>query len=299
MDEPKLLSRKGFLAGNLTASNLFLGRGYSFSEALFFIQKGVEMDEFREFTERYCFNQKLVGATGVEMEWFLEDLDGVIVPHSQKILALTATNNVLFHQWTPELSACQIEFHTLPCKNTHQLETEIRKGRTLTRGFANNCKLVLSDCEIAPPDISTEVYPLERYNTIAASMSSDVLRAACSVAGTHIHKGMPSLEEAVRTCSLVSKYIDSLIQFGDHSNGRRMEIYGIVAPHWRTPQYRSVEHYFEIAKEQGFASDPTKCWHIARINPTHGTLEVRTFGVAKETEEILLWNSLIDHILAR
>ena len=126
-----------------------------------------------------------------------------------------------------------------------------------------------------PPDI----YPVKRYIEITETVSQEKLAAARRVAGVHIHVSFPSLDCAIKYYNIFRNYFDHLCALGDHSGGERLRLYKVMAENWHTPLIKDKEHFFSLAKEQGFAEDPRKCYWLIRLSP-HGTIEFRMFDIA-------------------
>ena len=142
--------------------------------------------------------------------------------------------------------------------------------------------------EVGPEDMSLAVYPDPRYQRISATLSREVLSAACRVIGTHVHIGMPDHEVALKVYNSVVEKVDELCEIGDGSSGRRLDLYRLMAPQWRPMRYDSWENFFEVAQEENFSEDPRHCWTLIRISP-HGTIEFRMFGSTDSLEKIIDW----------
>jgi len=153
---------------------------------------------------------------------------------------------------------------------------------------ARSIGLRLQAMETAPSNMSLEIYPDPRYLRIASSIPRRMLRAACRVAGTHVHVGVPSIETALALSNSLREQMSDLIDMGDGSQGKRIALYKKMARNWDPPHYDSPEHYFEVASSQGFAANPRDCWHLIRINPK-GTVECRMFGATPFVDETLYW----------
>ena len=135
-----------------------------------------------------------------------------------------------------------------------------------------------------------DVYPdpSGRYQVITKDMPEEKLRAACRVAGTHIHIGMGSQEKAIRAYNNALRHLDHLCKLGDKSKGERLSIYKIMAPNFKPPVYDSWKDYEVYAKEHGFIDSPRNCWHLIRIS-IHGTIEFRMFGATPDIHEVIQW----------
>lgn len=166
---------------------------------------------------------------------------------------------------------------------TVHYESELRqaeKNLDFSRSFIN----------VAPGDMPLDVYPdpTGRYQKIIAGMPRKVLLAACRIIGTHIHIGMPDHDTALRVYNRVISHTRQLSNLGDKSNGRRLEIYKIMAPNPDPPIYKTWEEFYQEAVSNGFASDPRSCWALIRIS-VHGTIEFRMFGGTDDIDLIAAW----------
>lgn len=221
---------------------------------------------------------------GVERECFLTQ-NGSIVPISPQVLPLLPNDG----HFGFELSACQLEERIGPCHLldvpaaflANEKET-IEAERSL--GFSRLY------CEVAPDDMPLDVFPdpTGRYQKITKNMPKEVLLSACQVAATHIHVGMPDHHTALEVYNKVITHLDQLCLWGDHSNGRRLEIYRNMAPDYLPLPYASWEAFHEEAMIKGFVNDPRKCWHLIRLS-IHGTIEFRMFGTTDDKNQILAW----------
>jgi gamma-glutamyl:cysteine ligase YbdK (ATP-grasp superfamily) len=252
------------------------------------------MSEFEEFVGRFDFNPKYRGYVGVEREMFLVDEQGQPVPKSPQFLALANGDS----SWTYELSACQIEHRTprLP-SGGRLLLFALNHGEAVGTGLAAQIGCRLAHLEVAQEGMPLDVYPHdERYAEIKTRLENGKLSAACRVAGTHIHFGMGSLEEAIDRYNRVIPYIDRLVELGDHSSGRRLELYGKVAGRNYPAPYRSADHFYQQAVMRNFDQNPRNCWDLVRIS-RHGTVEIRVFGVTSDNRKILEWEAITRSIL--
>ena len=144
--------------------------------------------------------------------------------------------------------------------------------------------------ELASEDMPFDIYPdpTGRYQRITANMPAEILHAACRVAATHIHVGMPDLATAVRVYNNVVTHTDELIMSGDGSSGKRMKLYSIMAPRYRPEPLASESEFYERACTHGFVNDPRTCWTLIRIS-IHGTIEFRMFGATDSIDRIVGW----------
>lgn len=240
--------------------------------------------DLQTFLDKFTFNQDLIGAHGVEREYFLKDGGRLPVPEAVRFL-----KEIDDPSWTYELSACQVEHRTRPHLTLSDLEVELAKSQGQGQRAAVRLGLQLVSLEVAPADMPLDIYPHDpRYAAIAAKLPVEVLRAANQVAGVHIHRGVRNIDDAIRVHNIVAKHVERFKLLGDHSNGERITLYQRMAKWATPPHYQSPEHFFAIANEQGFAESPKSCYHWVRISP-YGTVELRMFGMTDSPAEIIGW----------
>ncbi len=238
----------------------------------------------QSFLEQFHFDPSLRRYIGVEREFFLYDpTTAMPVPRSPAFL-----REVDDPAWTYELSACQVEHRTTPATTAESILEHLRTGTDAGMRHARTISCTLRALEVAPVAMPLDVYPDARYLALRQHLPTDVLVAACRVAGTHIHIGMGSIEEAIAVSNVLRPHIDTLAALGDHSGGERLRLYRTMSKTWEPPQYETPEHFFTVAIMRGFADNPRNCYDAIRIS-THGTVEVRVFGMTDDAEETLSW----------
>lgn len=240
-----------------------------------------------QFASQFHFNPEKELLIGIEREAFIFS-EGGIKPISKKILTEIASHNPRHQIFAPELSACQIEMKYGPFQE-QDLDIGIDKAEDERRQIEKNLGIQLVFDDVAY-GISLDVYPDEagRYQSIADNMPIKKLEAACSVAGTHIHIGLPSIECALSVYGKLIKHTDELKRMGDKSNGKRLDIYSKAAGNSDPKPLDNMTEWVDDAKQKGYYDDPRKCWYFIRIS-VHGTIEFRMFSSTPDTEEIKRW----------
>ncbi len=244
------------------------------------------MSTFAEFWERFKFNPQKSLMTGIERECILLDGKGKISPLSPKILNhLGSQNGKLGY----ELSACQLECRIGPCWLS-ELKEELLENEAIVREAERCLGFSRSFYEVAPDDMPLDIYPdpTGRYQRIVKNLPRRILLAACQIIATHVHIGMPDHLTALRVYNAVIPFLPELCQIGDHSSGKRLEIYKIMAPKYIPPPYNNWEDYYDLSVKDGFTNDPRSCWHLIRIS-VHGTIEFRMFGATDDQDKIVFW----------
>ncbi len=250
------------------------------------------------------FRPELTGCLGLEQEFFLMDA-GHVEPHDpwgmgHLVRATTPVprspaflGQITDPRWTYELSACQVECRTNPYSSVSDVMADLRENHVIGMAAADAINCVLACDEVAPWWMPLDVYPHDaRYAQIARVLSRQKLRAACRVAGIHVHYGCRDIYHALRVHAVLTTHLDVLKKIGDHSRGKRLALYAGMAPQHQPPVYESIEHFSQVAEAQGFAENMRNCWHLVRIS-RHGTVEVRCFGNTNNLDEISSFVSIV------
>lgn len=252
--------------------------------------------ELRQFLAQFNFRSDMRGCIGIERERFLATPQGIVVPRAQEFL-----ERIDDPLWTYELSACQVEDRTRPRRTSLGVWLELLRNDRKAKRIAEAMGVQLLSLDVGPRDMPLDVYPTPRYQEIVARISPEQLRAACWVAGVHVHVGMDSIEDAIRFYNACRERLEFLCTLGDHSHGERLRLYKTMAEKWEPPKIENAEHFFEIAREQGFHENLRGCYWLIRISG-HGTVELRMFGSTKSRMQILnyvqhVWSTLISSTL--
>ncbi len=254
------------------------------------------------FLDKFAFCDTNSGMYGVEREFFLVDwLMGKPVPLAASFLREVGKFSSCPDAWTCELTACQVKHRSRPHninvpEGIFKLHNDLFTANQEAIKTALSIGYKISDMPVAPADMHPRTYPDARYDKIVARISPDVLFAACRVAGMHIHVGASSMKNALHIYNRLVSNIDRLMMAGDGCSGERLKLYCMMAPNWRPPPYRSVNHFENVANDQGFAENPRDCWHLIRIS-VHGTVELRMFDTSLNTGKIQNRVSLVQRML--
>lgn len=244
------------------------------------------MKSFEEFLQQFKFDPEKNLMIGVERECHLKNMEGVVAPLAMKVLKYLGTENEHFGY---ELSACQLEWRIGPCLLS-ELKQGLIKDEIVLKEAEKEIGFTRSFVEVAQDDMPLDVYPdpTGRYRRIVRSLPTHILLAACQIIATHVHIGMPDYQTALRVYSSVISHIDELSQLGDNSDGKRLEIYKIMASNCIPPCYNNWKDFYDLSIENGFTEDPRSCWHLIRIS-VHGTIEFRMFGATTDLDKIVSW----------
>ena len=237
-----------------------------------------------------------VRRVGVERESFLYH-DDRPDPNAQEFLLRMGTHTDHGSSWTHELSACQVEHRTEPHASLTSLRDNLIEGSRDANLIASSMNREVRWIEVAPADMTLQVYPDPRYAQIAESLGEDRLRAACRVAGIHVHVECFGLEDAIRVYGALRTNLAKLTRLGDHSKGERMCLYGTVVNNLHTPPHvESSEHLYYLACQAGWGTNLRSCWWTLRLS-RHGTVEVRVFGTTDDVDEVMGYVEAVQSIL--
>lgn len=249
--------------------------------------------------QKIVFNPELVGCWGIEQEFLICKFDGSLSPPPKPLarqFLRTISNFKDPGDWTEELSACQVEYRTKPYIIIDNVINDLRRGYMEGCHAGQEIGHTLHALEVGPEDVPLDVYDSERYRRLESIFTQDQLRAACRCLGVHIHYGCKDIEHAIDVYNRCAKNLDELCKIGDGSRGERIRLYKQVAKHWYPPNYSSVNEFEQIAEEQGFADDPSNCYHLIRIS-RHGTVECRMFGNTNCLGRIRSWIERLHQII--
>ena len=236
-----------------------------------------------KFLNEYGFVPEYTLKISIEREYFIGDRDGNIKASGPKLVKWINDPD----QYDTDLPACQLESRII-LADINNVEQKLWGQERALRDFGVKYSFTRIFDEVGPEDIPLDVTPKKRYLDIAKDLTDDELRSGCRVIGTHVHIGMPDFETALVVYNHVIQYLDELCEMGDGSNGERLRLYKEMAPNYMPPKYDSLRDFYSTAVEQGFAKDPTKCWHLIRIHP-NGTIEFRMFGSTQNVGKVASW----------
>lgn len=240
-----------------------------------------------------CGNRRV----GVEREFFIFHEDRPD-PNAQEFLYRMGTHTDEGDRWTCELSACQVEHRTAPHNTLKALREDLERGSKEGHVIAGFMGRGMRGIEVAPADMTLQVYPDPRYTEIAKSLGDDRLRAACRVAGVHVHIECFGLEDAIRVYEALRQNLPKLARLGDHSDGERLRLYGVVVNNLHTPpRVQSPEHLYHLACQAGWGTNLRSCWWTLRFS-RHGTVEVRIFGATDSVDEVMSYVEAVQATIA-
>lgn len=229
---------------------------------------------------------------GIERERFIQNAQGQIVPAIGTLLPLVKQiakdGGLSEDRFSFELFAGQIEDRTPPADNLAEVRSALVQNDVLLSEAAERCGFTFDHSEFMDPEriVSLEVNPFDaRHQNIWGMIPMERKIAASIVAAVHVHISVVESEVAQWLNSCRLDVIERLIALGDHSGGRRISSYRVMAETDGVPptfsDFSEVMAY--IAKKGG----ERDVWDLVRYKPTTGTIEFRMFGATGNVDEVL------------
>lgn len=240
------------------------------------------------FFQKFNYDSEKTLYVGIERESFTTR-DGRILPIVPKILPLIEIDQPRFQSFGYELSACQLEMRYGPY-HISEVNSGLLSATVELNDFEKQLNFSCYFADTAGQEIPLDIYPdpTGRYAKIVASLSNDILHAACYIAGTHVHIGMPNANDALRVYNNLGKHVHELIEMGDNSNGERINYYKLMSSNLEPTPHENIDSWVQHAIDNGYYDDPRKNWTLIRLS-IHGTIEFRMFGSTPDISKIIHW----------
>ena len=243
------------------------------------IQSNAHVDAF---LSQITFRPEWTGYISCEREFFITE-DGVIVPRAHEIIPAINQPDV----FTNELSDCQFEYNAGPV-TIDKLREAIIEREEACRRYEEEHGFKLASIEVAPENMSRDIYPAKRYEGISERVPADVLLGMLRIAGTHFHVGVSGPEMALRVYNSLVRKLSRFNMLGDNSNGERLRIYRDIVPVWEPVECASLEEYASLLVVDGEIIALGDDYRLVKITH-HGTVEVRGFGAPEDLDELTSW----------
>lgn len=236
------------------------------------------------FMKKFRFNSQKVLTVGCERELFLTNSRQEIQP-----LAVDALKKLGSDGFSYELSECQLEMHIGPVQIYDFEQASLEKYLSI-RELLSTIGIGTKFITVAPSNMPLNIYPdpTGRYQIITEKMPREILSAACRVAGTHFHIGMPDYDTALKVYNRVLEHYDKLCDEGNLTQGERMQLYHQMAKDYKPRHYGDWDDLYTYYHQCGYDFDPRKCWHLIRIS-VNGTIEFRMFDNTENLDQVTQW----------
>lgn len=197
----------------------------------------------------------------------------------------------------PELPVHQIELVTAIAADVEELRASLDRLDTRVQRQARKLNLWPLSTPMPPVEITeemVEVFPKPRYQRHKERIPAHTLKHAW-IAGTHIHLGVRSWEEAITTFNHMQVFMPVLMAVSVRDDRRFAEYRSLMTKLEQKifpPLLSSYEQFEMLAEAQGFADDPGSCWWLMRLNP-QGTVELRFFDAQENSEHVVQLAALV------
>ncbi|MBI3337099.1 MAG: hypothetical protein HY005_00545 [Candidatus Staskawiczbacteria bacterium] len=210
---------------------------------------------------------------------------GILLPKVHEEAKRISLSEELF---TYELFAGQIEDKTLPCNSLLSLKDALITNDQIMRKVASKHGLGFDFSELVEENriSSLEVNPFsKRHQNLWYSISPERRLAASVVAAVHVHLAIPE-SHVVKILNICRrKVIGKLTKIGDHSDGKRINAYTIMAKTDGVPPLFS--NFKEVLEYINVKGGEKNVWDLVRFKPSTRTIEFRMFGTTESIEEII------------
>ena len=235
------------------------------------------------FFKQFNFTPSFEGYVGLELELYIVDHYGNFMPiKASEIL------HEIQHQYTHllpyvsyEIGEVQLELvfpEPIPKNNAAcAVDTLLDVLQEIETLF--NIQLVALPS--APRTIPLDIFPTERYLDMTKDWSDDKKYCAIGTTGLHVHIGMSTLCQAIRTHNTGLEILPSLLALYQQDQGRQhiMEKMGSYI----TPEVIiSGNHLYQQAQKAAVLDDYSGLYTLVRISAKHGTVEFRLGDSTKD-----------------
>jgi glutamate---cysteine ligase / carboxylate-amine ligase len=243
---------------------------------------------------------------GVEEELLLVDLnDHVLAPVAPEIIEVLSPDKT----FRPELRAAQIEAVTPVCATVGEVESHLIDVRSRLEEAASEVARVL-----AAPVFPGSAYPgpataQRRYLEILldAPWASNSLLTC----GMHVHVAVGDADRAVALHDRLRSYLPLLGALAANSPiydgvdaavaSTRAHLNQSLARFGSPPAFGSWKNFAAFIRwgaAGGVIADPSYHWYGLRLNPLHGTVEVRVFDVQTDVSRTAALTALTQSLAA-
>lgn len=236
---------------------------------------------------------------GIEEELLLVDADTLLLaPVAADVLARMAADGSAGH----EIYAATIELRSNPSTTARAAVEDLMRLRE--RAWVAGATLLGAGIHPDGADGDAPRVELERYREVDAALRGLVRRTPeCAL---HVHVGMPDLEAAVRALNGLRARLPLLQALAAASPlwfGRDSGLASSRAALVRSYPGRGIPRRFRDAADwretvsrtlaAAELDDPTFLWWDVRINPRHGTVEVRELDAQSSLDTVAALAALI------
>jgi carboxylate-amine ligase len=248
---------------------------------------------------------------GVEEELLLVQPDSSApAPVAPDVLRLRTGDS----RFAPELRCAQIELVSPVCVSPSDAEREIRAARAdLARAAAGRARPLAVGAHPTAPHPGP-VFDLPRYHAVLAE--APLAASEMLTCGMHVHVGAGDPTASLAVYDGLRSVLPVLVALGANSPFHRGADSGVASIRARLastlprsgvpPAFRcwdEYEAYLRWGAADALIADASYHWHDLRLNPRHGTVELRAFDVQTDPADagalVALTQALASLFLAR
>jgi carboxylate-amine ligase len=242
---------------------------------------------------------------GVELEFQVLDQESLdLVPRAEKVFASLLPD--LQDKVAREFLQSIFEIHTDICRNTGEVEADLRQSISLAEHAADACSCFLFAAGIHPfaSPSAQRVTDDDRYQRIMDDLQY-VGRQFISQ-GLHVHVGMPDRETAILVTDIIQGYLPLLLALSACSPYFAGEDTGFSS--FRTKLFEALplagipdflgswqayETEVRTLHQAGIITQLRDLWWDARPSPYFGTVEIRICDMPCKFKDIMTLTALV------
>jgi glutamate---cysteine ligase / carboxylate-amine ligase len=248
---------------------------------------------------------------GVEEEFLLVEVDGSDLVYMGPDLASALAPEARF---TPELRAAQIETQTPVCRTAADARAELTLARaTLARGALGVARPLAAPVNPASTATGPATAKVRYLDVLAGAPWA---RSAFLACGMHVHVAVANADRAVAVHDALRSYLPLLGALAANSPVYGGADAGVASarehlkqlmPRFGAPpsfgSWQSFERFASWGAAGRVIADPSYQWYDLRLNPRHGTIEMRVFDVQTDVDYaaalVALTQSLVSWLASR
>ncbi|SEK45014.1 carboxylate-amine ligase [Roseovarius azorensis] len=236
---------------------------------------------------------------GIEEEYLLVDLDSLALANAPEAL-MTACQQDLQDQVSPEFLNCQIEIGTCVCRTVAEARDDLRRLRsTVARhAKAHNLAPIAASCHPFSDWRSQTHTDKERYNHLQHDLAGVVRRML--ICGMHVHVGIGLPDRRVDLMNQLGYFLPHMLALSCSSPFWQGQDTGLACyrltvfdnlprtgPPPRMESFGEFERSVAALVDLGVIEDASKIWWDLRPSSKFPTLESRICDVQPRLEHAL------------
>jgi len=236
---------------------------------------------------------------GVEEEYLLVDLDSLALANAPEAL-MTACEQDLQDQVSPEFLNCQIEIGTRVCRNIGEAREDLKRLRSTVARHAkeHNLAPIAASCHPFSDWRSQTHTDKKRYNELQHDLAGVVRRML--ICGMHVHVGIEPPDRRIDLMNQLSYFLPHMLALSCSSPFWQGQDTGLscyrltvfdnlprTGPPPRMESYGEFDRSVQALVDLGVIEDASKIWWDLRPSSRFPTLESRICDVQPRLEHTL------------